>query len=725
MGVRPAQATVSAQLRVLASKPNTRWSRSRLRRYAASTRNAEQKGLAYFLVGYRELQDKHYAAALSDLKRAAATKFSLSDYAVCYAGVAADSAKQPQAVVELLKDFAARFPRSPLRHQALERYAQALEDTGQGSEALRALLADPHTRRQPALALLLAKAYAQTGQQANAAQVFQEVYYSYPTAAESRDAGKALEDLRRQMGAKYPQASLEIQTARAGKLRRAGRVRDALKAYDELLENHVASPLRARWALGRARCLLRLRRTTAALELLKQPLKEPGADAQRLALLARTAVRQGDADLLQAQVDQLRREYPRSIAYAEGLDAAGDYYVRQGQWTQAAKYYRPLAQHFPRTELGEDASWRAAWAVYLQRQPAPARVALANFLADYPRSSHVPAALYWLGRLAKEDGAAPAARQLFETLETRFGQSYYAQKAEQLLRHSASHRAAANSSPLWSAVVTLTKRIPSLGSSPLDPCAPPEPGPEVLRARSLHALGLDALAEEMLEDELALGNSSPDTLLELGRLDRRQGNYAGAMFDAVKLAGNYWQYDFSALPKEVWDLLYPRAYWSLVRRDARRRGLSPYLVMGLIRQESGFNPRAISGANARGLMQVLPSTATRRRRSRRYVARRLLGPSYNLSVGTRVLHELQAAFPNNPEAVLAAYHAGKTRVEGWLDAGQFRDPTEFMESIPIPATRIYVERVLRDEVVYREFLTGRAPYVNCRPVRAPSGGRGF
>ena len=71
------------------------------------------------------------------------------------------------------------------------------------------------------------------------------------------------------------------------------------------------------------------------------------------------------------------------------------------------------------------------------------------------------------------------------------------------------------------------------------------------------------------------------------------------------------------MPEELWRFLYPQAYWSAVKRDAGTHGVDPYLVMGLIRQESAFDPRALSTANARGLMQLLPETAAHsHRRSR-------------------------------------------------------------------------------------------------------------
>jgi soluble lytic murein transglycosylase len=96
--------------------------------------------------------------------------------------------------------------------------------------------------------------------------------------------------------------------------------------------------------------------------------------------------------------------------------------------------------------------------------------------------------------------------------------------------------------------------------------------------------------------------------------------------------------EFSDLPEEVWDFLYPQAYWKLIQRQARLNKLDPYLVMGLIRQESAFNARALSVANARGLMQVLPETAATAAapRALRNAARRLYDPNYNVRVGMRL-----------------------------------------------------------------------------------------
>jgi soluble lytic murein transglycosylase len=137
--------------------------------------------------------------------------------------------------------------------------------------------------------------------------------------------------------------------------------------------------------------------------------------------------------------------------------------------------------------------------------------------------------------------------------------------------------------------------------------------------------------------------------------------------------------------------------------------------MGLIRQESGFNPRATSSAGARGLMQILPTTASRSRRASRirFTAARLYNPTYNVQFGCYYLRSLLEDFDGKPEMALAAYNAGDFRVRGWLRGHPFRDPSEFLEAIPIHATRVYVESVLRDAAIYRHLLTGTAKFAMC------------
>jgi soluble lytic murein transglycosylase len=133
------------------------------------------------------------------------------------------------------------------------------------------------------------------------------------------------------------------------------------------------------------------------------------------------------------------------------------------------------------------------------------------------------------------------------------------------------------------------------------------------------------------------------------------------------------------------------------------------LVLAMTRQESGFDQEAVSGSGARGLMQLMPTTAKHAARalSVRYSAKRLVqDPIYNLKLGRAYLNELLEDFDGSYVLAVAAYNAGPGRVRQWLEV--FGDPrtkkidvVDWVESLPFSETRNYVQRVLESLQVYR------------------------
>ena len=136
------------------------------------------------------------------------------------------------------------------------------------------------------------------------------------------------------------------------------------------------------------------------------------------------------------------------------------------------------------------------------------------------------------------------------------------------------------------------------------------------------------------------------------------------------------------------------------------------LVLGLSRQESEFDPRAVSGAGARGLMQLMPATAkiVARRHKLPYDRNRLLDdPGYNLTLGGAHLGDLAKRYKGSYIMALAAYNAGPSRVTKWVrESGDPRladvDPIDWVELIPFAETRNYVQRVLENTQIYRTRL---------------------
>jgi soluble lytic murein transglycosylase len=149
---------------------------------------------------------------------------------------------------------------------------------------------------------------------------------------------------------------------------------------------------------------------------------------------------------------------------------------------------------------------------------------------------------------------------------------------------------------------------------------------------------------------------------------------------------------------------FPLAFWTMIQEQAQQRGLDPYLVLALIRQESLFDTNARSPAAAVGLMQLLPTTAARVAKQNGMTApsaENLVDPVVNVALGTQYLKDLLERYSNNWFKAIAAYNAGEAAVDRWEREIPTSDIEEFVERIPYHETRGYVKLVLRNHRVYK------------------------
>ena len=705
------------RLRTLASAAQEKRGWPALREYATAIPDLELRGQAYFALADREYEASEYSQAAIDFEAAEHTNFRLSDYADYYRGLALYEGHQGQAAADALDGFGARYPESTLKFDALALSANAALLAGEPARAIRALEGEPETRHRAGLELLLAEAERRAGNREDAARLYEEVYYTFPLSHEAKAAGEGMAAMRAQLGAaRLPAVSAELATTRARALFDHGQEKEALREYTELLKQNPASSWAPRWKVGQARCFLRLKRIKDAMGRLETAFpSDRDAEAERLATLVEAYIRRDDQTAMDATLEKLQASFSDSPAYAEALDAAGNHRVRQGDWKTAARYYGLLATRFPETQLGQEANWRVAWSYYLQKDFARARDAFSDNATRYPDSPHVVADFYWLGRLAEQSGDTSEAHAFYGVVESRWAQTYYADAARRrptVQQHTTTSSAEADAHGAPSLAEDLSKKVPA-PPDPVNICASRENEDLMRPYVTLAFLSLDHLAEQYLATLEREGRASARALVMLSRIERGSGDYYRSVIDAGKAVPDYFDSDFSELPGEVWSLLYPTAYWVVVEREAHARGVDPYLVMALIRQESAFNPRAVSPAHARGLMQLLVPTARTLKGGRGATVRRLYDPVYNVRMGSNYLQHLLELNQGVFEQAMAAYHAGEDRVAGWMGEHSFSDPAEFLESIPIPATRVYVEKVVRDASIYRRLMTGVPTFQKC------------
>jgi soluble lytic murein transglycosylase len=150
--------------------------------------------------------------------------------------------------------------------------------------------------------------------------------------------------------------------------------------------------------------------------------------------------------------------------------------------------------------------------------------------------------------------------------------------------------------------------------------------------------------------------------------------------------------------------VYPFPYREIVFAEAEERGVDPFLVAGLIRQESAFWVSARSRADARGLMQVLPSTGRELARTQGPSAFRadehLFQAEINIHLGAAFFVDMRRRFGDDLPIILSAYNAGPSRAARWRRYPEAGDWPRFVERIPFVETRGYVKNVTANRAIY-------------------------
>ena len=228
--------------------------------------------------------------------------------------------------------------------------------------------------------------------------------------------------------------------------------------------------------------------------------------------------------------------------------------------------------------------------------------------------------------------------------------------------------------------------------------------PGVQRAFELFAV--DMLKQARREWSQALANADAQTIRQAVILANERGWYDRAVFAFNK--GDALHFYTLRFPLASQDGLVPQA---------QQAGIDPSWAYGILRVESAWMTDAQSAADARGLMQLVPSTAAG-------VARRnglawnggdsLYDPAVNIQLGTRYLSQMADRFDGSTWLASAAYNAGAARVGQWVDARSKLPPDLFVATIPFKETREYVARVMYYSVIYDWRLHGTAAPMSTR-----------
>lgn len=165
---------------------------------------------------------------------------------------------------------------------------------------------------------------------------------------------------------------------------------------------------------------------------------------------------------------------------------------------------------------------------------------------------------------------------------------------------------------------------------------------------------------------------------------------------------------------ERWKIAYPRPFWEMIEANAAEREIDPFIILAIMREESGFQPRIESWANARGLLQLMIGTARDMGRltGRGSVSTSdLFDPAINIELGSMYMRRLSDRFEAHPAMIIGGYNGGQGNIRNWLSARGNVPLDIWVEEIPYQQTRNYVKRVTMTYWVYRWLYAEEDPFV--------------
>ena len=666
--------------------------RAAVLRYAEIHRADKNGALALLLLGATEIDQRQFGDALAHLKAAGKRLPELADYTAYLSAVAESGLRQFADTAPTLQPVWQSTPASPLMTKAVLLQAESFL---QGSNAAGAVtLVEQHLTDLsiPQAELLLARAYEAQNNADAAAQHYQKIYLEYPLSKEATDAEAAL--------VRYPGISPEALFARGLKLETGGDYTRAGKELTALLPRLSGENFDlARVRIGAAAYLAR-ENESAHKYLSSFQATAPEPEAERLYYLLESQRRLNRLDDMNVTLEKLAQSYPQSHWRLEALIAVGNYYAAHDQPEAAQPLYRTCSESFANDPESAACHWKITWFAYLN-DPTPAEGLLREHLTRYPASDQVSAALYYLGRIAESKSDWASARAYYDSINNAYPNYYYAILARERL-HTPS---IANTTPSPATKQFLIGAQFVNAHAPESFDATPLTRQRIARAHLLDVAGLDDLAEGELRFGAKADGQPQIMALELAELANERDAPDQAIRFIKHYAPGYMSMSLDAAPERFWRLAFPLPYRKSLEEYCRAQSLDPYLMAALIRQESEFNPKAISPANARGLSQVMPATGRQLSRKLgipRYRTAMLFTPDTNLKMGTYYLKQLSDELEGKWEATLASYNAGKSHVTKWMASANYREPAEFVESIPFNETRVYVQSVLRNAEVYRK-----------------------
>ena len=675
--------------------------------------------------------------------REAATLAQVQDYALYFRGRAFARSKKYFEAVAAYDQMLELYPSSVLRAEVIYRKAGTLLDSGDAGSARR-LYAEyaekyPKSSRIPDVLLGIGKASLLLGDGQLALKSASRLLIQYPGHRVARGAADIVSQLR-SAGGVIPEYTVEERFRRAHRLFDATVYGQAVKELERVEREAGPGELREKAIIKKAVALVRLKEYSKVEGLLERYLssKRPsGMDAEALYWLSLSALRQGKAALIEKSLKELSARFPSSPERAGVLLFMGRYYEGSGDFDSAIGFFQQVATLFPQSPLAQDAVWSIGWLNYRAGRYAEASTEFAVYLDAYPAGKDAVKVLYWMARSLEKIGDSGGALPLYERICLEQADGYYCRMSAARLPSAIGSGPSAtvlSSAGVAADTIGLKEPAPSeavagtndqpgeilleLSGAAKDNDTAPGEGlfldAHYLAAKELLVMGLGQYASAEIDAVATRYAGDKIAMREVALLFYSSGDY----FRAFRVYKGHLA-DLPAVDS-AHSLAYPASFVKKIREKAGGSA-DEYLVAAVAREESSFNPAAVSQTGAIGLMQIMPSTGrliSKGLGRPSFDSKELFDPEINFAFGSWYLGSLLKRFDNDMVLAIASYNAGPAAVERWMGVLPV-SADEFIESIPYPETRNYAKKVLKS---YLEFAR-RSGQARAEALRMPVGVR--
>ena len=634
--------------------------------------------------------DSSFAKALPMLSDASVQQGTLGSYAEYYKGLAQLRLGQNGEARKTFESLALKHPDGYLTEAAVLREAEADEAAGDQQAAFDLLtrLSATKTTAPDDVLMRLGKAAKAAGNADKATEAYSRVVYEFPFSDLATTAAAELEHLP--IAPITPGSNrYKLELGRAERLFGAKRYAPARAAFETIRRAapQTGSDDAELVTLRLAECDYFLKKPRATRDAVKPYTEKASRRGEALFFYAVSVRELGDQPEYLRTIRRIVDEFPNESWAEEALNNLATHQIVDNDDAAADATFREMFGKYPTGHYAERAAWKIGWWAYKNGQYAETVKAFESGAAHFPRSDYRPSWLYWAARAHEALHEKEQADADYSIVAADYLNTYYGRLAVQ-------HRGA--QAPDRRLVVDATPQgdlvMPSLPAN-------------AAVVRALLAIGLYDQAVDELRYAQKVWGDTPPVQATLGWIYSQRGDVRAGI-NAVKRA--YPQYMASGgekLPTEILRVMYPVAYWPLIRKYSEERQLDPFMMAALIAQESNFDAGVRSPANAYGLMQLLPSTGRQYARSLHMTGRfsisMLTKADTNIRMGTAKFSDLMRQFGGGAHYALASYNAGENRVARWISERPGIDQDEFIDDIPFPETQGYVKRSLGTAEDYR------------------------